>query len=346
MTAGNNRILIVGNWHWDIYEEALSHGFKAHGWEVVPFNTDDYMPNLNDFLLRTRITPTLCQLNNALLRKFQETLPTAVLFIRPDLILPTALKRAKRIKPDVVLLLYHNDNPFIGLTTKIKMRHYLRSIHAADVILAYRPADITYAYRYGAKRAVLFLPYYLSYRHKPIPSKNLHDVVFIGHYEADRAEHLDYLISNGIDICVYGTGWDEAKEKYRWVANLNIRQVWGEEYSSLISSAKIALTFLSKKHRDVYTRRCFEIPACGTMMIAPRTKELKQLFTDKLEVVYYDSKADLLQQAKYYLANDDERQNIAAAGKRRCFQDGHDETARAKQLIEIIEKVKRQSKSG
>ena len=96
------------------------------------------------------------------------------------------------------------------------------------------------------------------------------------------------------------------------------------------------LVFLSYANRDVYSRRCFEIAACGTMMCAPRTRELEQLFADGKEAVYFDSKEDLLQKIKYYLGNEEKRSTIAQAGRGRCIEGGNDEISRAKQLIDII----------
>jgi len=269
-------------------------------------------------------------------------MPDAVFLNRSDLILPITLNRIKSVKPDCILFLYHNDNPFVGgLFKKFSMRHFLGSIPAADVTLVYRPSNIRDAERYGAKRVELFLPYYLSYRHRPMPVTQGCDVIFIGHYEPDgRAEVLDYLLKNEVNLKIYGPRWGTAQKKYNRLAKMDIpEKVWGEEYTTLISSAKMALVFLSVRNQDGYTRRCFEIPACRTMMIAPKTPELEQFFTDGKEAVYYHSSEDLLKKIRYYLSNDDERLHIAKAGFDRCIRDGHDETARSGQLIKIIEDI-------
>jgi len=339
--------LIVGTWNREIYEESLAAGFRANGWDAIPFDVDRYCSNspFTRFLKRARAKLGIAKLNNSLIEIFKETLATAVLFYRSDFVLPDTLKRLKRIKSDVTLLLYHNDNPFVGLINRIKNRHYLASIPIADVTLAYRPSNLEDARRYRARRVELFLPYYLTYRHRPIPEsflKHGFDVLYIGHYEPDgRAEILDFLVQNGIQVRVFGTRWEAPKKRYNWLTAMDIREVWGEEYSRLLSSAKIALVFLSRRNRDVYTRRCFEITACGTLMMAPRTRELEQLFTNGKEAVYYDSNEDLLHKIRYYLTHEQERYHIAHAGRQRCVSDAHNEVSRTKQLIEIIEKSKR-----
>ncbi|WGU68927.1 glycosyltransferase [Capnocytophaga canimorsus] len=45
--------------------------------------------------------------------------------------------------------------------------------------------------------------------------------------------------------------------------------------------------FLSKLNNDQYTRRCFEIPACGTMMLSERTPTLQEFYTENEEIVFF-----------------------------------------------------------
>lgn len=340
-----SKILIVGNWRWDIYEDALSAGFKKNDWSVIRFDVSKYLSKsfLEHFQSRIKCGPNITKLNKELMRTVIYTSPNAVFFNRCDLIYPRTLTIIKEIK-DAVLILYHNDNPFINLRNKIKNRHFLASIPIADITLVYRPSNLRDAQRYGANKVSLFMPYYLTDRHKPLSDSALShsfDVIFVGHYEPDgREEILNYLFENGITVRVFGSRWEKVQKKFRWLAAMDIHQVWGDEYRRLLSSAKIALVFFSNANRDVYSRRCFEITACGTMMLAPRTPELEQLFADGKEAVYFDSKEDLLQKTEYYLGSDEERSKIAQAGRKRCIEGGNDEISRTKELIEIIEEVR------
>ena len=340
MSAGK-KVLIVGNWHWDIYEEALANGFRSNGWTVLVFVTDKYLSLSTMGMIQTRLRlgTTLGKLNKALVSSYRRSKPDIVFFYRSDLILAETLKLMKKINEMARFVIYHNDNPFIGFHNKLKYRHYLACIPYADLTLAYRPSNISDAQAYGARNVALFPPNYLSYRHRPIPASVSTDcdVVYIGHYEADgRAEILDYLIKNGVKIGIFGENWGSVKNKYSWPDLVKVTRIWGDQYARLISSAKIALVFLSHKHRDVYTRRCFEITACGTLMMAPRTHELEGYFKDGKEAVYFDSKQDLLQKIRYYLVRDSERIGIAQTGRKRCVHDGHDEISRVRQLIKAL----------
>ena len=164
-----------------------------------------------------------------------------------------------------MLVSFHNDNPFVGIKNRIKWRLYLNSLSLMDIALVYRPSNINDARNFGAQNIHVLPPYYLSYRHRPMFDSTQDyssDVIYIGHYENDgRAESIDHLISNGISVELYGTGWNTIIDKYSSLAGKIIRPTRGSEYSLLLSGAKIALVFLSKINRDVWTRRCFEIPA-------------------------------------------------------------------------------------
>lgn len=66
------------------------------------------------------------------------------------------------------------------------------------------------------------------------------------------------------------------------------------------------------------TRRIFEAMACGRMVLTDRlhdTTQLGTLFTDKVDIVYYDNYKDCLSKIEYYTHNDKEREQIAFSGR-------------------------------
>ena len=72
-------------------------------------------------------------------------------------------------------------------------------------------------------------------------------------------------------------------------------------------------------------------------MMAPRTKELEQLFKDGEEAVFWDSTDDLVSKVKYYLANETERKIIATAGRAKLLHGGFDEYAQAHKIVNLYE---------
>lgn len=336
------RVLIVGNWNWDIYEEALARGFLNAGWDVVAFRTTHFLPLGRLFiqLRRFRLRQLCLKMNNALLSVIEQNGPELIFFIRCDEVLSETIANVRSKSPNSILISFHNDNPYVGLLRRITMRHFLRCLALIDLTLVYRPSDTQEAKKYGSKKVKVLPPSIIRDLHLPTPGIEKNDVIFIGHYENDgREQIINYLNSFGIKIRIYGTGWEGVQRRNAWLANQDIRRVWGQEYAALLSNAKIALVFLSQRNRDVYTRRCFEIPACGSLMMAPRTKEMEGFFENEKEAIYWDSLNDLKDKVQYYLNNDLAREKIAHAGRDRLLKDGHDEYARARQVIKWYEQI-------
>ena len=103
-----------------------------------------------------------------------------------------------------------------------------------------------------------------------------------------------------------------------------------------VVAAKVGLVFLSRRNRDQYTRRCFEIPAIGTMMLAPRTDELSSLYREYEEAVFFRDTEELVGLCRRYVQDDALRAVIAAAGHDRCVRGGHDVDSRATAFLEEL----------
>jgi glycosyltransferase involved in cell wall biosynthesis len=336
----NKRLLLAGNWVWDIYEEALARGFRGNGWDVVEFRTRTVTGILSEGSLLGRARPAwaLSAVNDALLKAVQNVKPDIIFLWRCIDILPNTLKAIRKTLPNTNIVVYHNDNPYDGLFNRIKFRHYLAGLRYAHVTAVYRPKNLEHALAHGAPRSELLMPSFIRSLHRPTIGDTSHQVVYIGHYEQDGREKAIYALHEaGIDVRVYGTGWEAIQKKTPWLASQPIQRVWGEDYVRVLSGSRISLAFLSSQNQDVYTRRCFEIPACGSVLVAPRTKELAQIFHDDEEAVLWGSTGELVEKVRYLLANEAIRRKIASAGHRRVVQDRHDEYGRAQQIIEWFE---------
>jgi len=169
------------------------------------------------------------------------------------------------------------------------------------------------------------------------------DVIFVGHYEADgRDVAIKRLLEKGIHLQLHGTGW-EASPEYEYIEGKlgTIKPIYGTDYNLALNSAKIALVFLSKINNDTYTRRCFEIPATGTLMLAEYTTDLAEhLFLENEEALYFKDNRELLAKINTYLANDVLREKIAKAGYKKLHTAGHEVRDRAKTVLEEFEKCK------
>jgi len=67
--------------------------------------------------------------------------------------------------------------------------------------------------------------------------------------------------------------------------------------------------------------RTYTLPACGVMQVCDNKSHLGKIFELDKEVIGFDSVSEAIEKTKYYLANDEERRKIAAAGWKRSVKD-------------------------
>jgi spore maturation protein CgeB len=189
----------------------------------------------------------------------------------------------------------------------------------------------------GAQRVELFKNCYDSELHKPVDPEECYecDVSFIGTFEEERAKDCLYLAENGIDVRIWGNGWDSYKGCHK---NLRIEgtPLYNEEFVKALCSSKINLCFLRKMNRDLQTSRSVEIPACGAFMLAERTHEHLGLFEEGEEAAFFGSREELLEKVKYYLEFDGERKRIAKMGRERCLASGYSHDEELRRLLRIL----------
>lgn len=132
--------------------------------------------------------------------------------------------------------------------------------------------------------------------HKPFFSfEQKKGVVFIGHYEEERAEIVAKLLEAKVQVNLAGIKWSNFVKKYKHNNYLYYKGsgLFGVDYSNEISSALIGLGLLSKWIPELHTTRTFEIPACGTALATEYNDDTK-LFFEKDEVLFYENKEHLI----------------------------------------------------
>ena len=95
---------------------------------------------------------------------------------------------------------------------------------------------------------------------------------------------------------------------------------------------------MSKLNRDTYTTRCFEIPACGSLLLSERTDDLRLMFREMEEAVFFSSPEELVEKALWLKSRPDEIERIAAAGMRRVQEDCHSAEGRMRQLVAVLKR--------
>ena len=337
------KILICGTYGFkEIYELPFTYGFIKNNWNVSKFETFKYNQK-NDFFLISHIKKFLClklkyshfltKVNNDLIQKIIVCKPDTIFLWRATNILPSTLEKIKLINNKIKIILYHNDNPYLGIINKFKNRHYLNSIKYSDVVGVYRPLDLRYIKKYSPKKVKVLKPNYITYIHKPSLKKKIRDVIFIGHYTNDREKMIRKILNNKINIEIFGNRWKKTNIKKDFPSIKIYDYLIGEKYAETISRSKITLCFLSKKNRDVYTRKIFEITACKSLLMAPKTKELLNLFKNEKEVILWKNENDIPKLIKSILNKPKKLTKISKNGYKRVKRDKHNEIQRTKEIL-------------
>lgn len=145
-------------------------------------------------------------------------------------------------------------------------------------------------------------------------------MIFIGHHELRTERYILALAAAGLPVKVYGAGWSRRRSLPGLAEVVQSDAVRDDEYVSLIQGAKVGLGFVSEINGNETAGRCFEIPACGTFLLAPRTRQLQDLYREGEEAVFFGSPEELVDKARRYLIRDEgEREAIAHRGRERCL---------------------------
>ena len=336
-------VLLGGDWTWHYYERARASGFGELDWEVIEFRQPSDEDALGFAGSKLRYARALRGLNRRFLDTVARTRPDIVFLERCDLILPESIRAVRDVSARTVVFQFHNDDPFIGLKRRFKYRHFLRSLPDADATFVFRPVNVEDARRFGARIVEVLPPYYVGALHHPVPDRVVdYDVVFVGHYEPDgRAQAIEALAAAGLRVGLFGTFWDKAPRSCTWIRSQSVVPVRGAEYRRTLSRAKMALVFLSRLNRDVWTTRCFEIPACGVAMLAPDNEHMRAFFTPEETIYYRDGDVDdLVAKALSWSASPGRCEEVAHAGRRRVMAGGHSETDQARQIVALWERLR------
>lgn len=340
-------VLVAGDFSWPIYEPDFCAGLRQTGVVVSEFRALRYL-GPGALLRRAQgkflVGPGIAIANLALMERCRHLRPDVLLAWRTPWLAPVTIRLCQRLGVRVVI--YNNDDPF-GPDANLRIWRRFRAILSfADACFAYREVNLEDYRQAGARRVGLLRSWFNPAVHHPVElstanqAKYGSDVVFVGHGENDgRLDLLVQLADSGVKLRLFGPGWTRLLQGTVLERLLPVASLDGSDYTQAIAAAKIALVFLSARNRDQYTRRCFEIPAIGTLMLAPRTQELAGLFAEDREAVYYSSAQELVDKAKRYCLDEQLRSRVASAGRARCLRDGHDVASRATTFIHDLAQI-------
>ncbi len=189
-----------------------------------------------------------------------------------------------------------------------------------------------------------------------VPKK--YDVSFVGGYHPYRAWVFRKLRKAGIDVHVWGFGWktgpldmaDMINVFNQSKINLNLSNNESFDLRFVLNFSRPILetlrvvkkTYLSLVKSDAKTiemvkARHFEINSCGGFQLSFYVEGLEQHYRIGEEIAIFQSTDEIIEKVKYYLKNENEREEIAKIGYKRTLED-HTLQQRFKKLFSDIER--------
>ena len=336
-------VLVAGDFAHAIYEPAFCTGLRDAGARVIELPVRRLL-GPGDLLYRAQsklvMGPGIALARASLLAACAKHRPDVVLAWRAPWLDRATMWLARRAGARRVVV-YNNDDPFGPDRVRRVWRALRRGLPGVACVYVYRRVNLDEARAAGARNVAQLRSYYIADEHRPVATDDprltelASDVVFVGHFEDDgRAESIEALVRAGLRVRLFGTGWEPLRGRPGLRDLFPVRRVAGDDYVRAIQAARVALVFLSARNRDEYTRRCFEIPAIGTAMLAPRTGELRSLYVEDEEVALYGSRDELVTRASALVRDPARCDRIARAGHARCRAAGYDVGSVARQWLE------------
>ena len=346
------RVLVAGKWESAIHEEPLHRAFMQAGCCTAKFKWHPYLDAEYEKGILSKICVkieqqisrgrTVNKINDGLISAVNKFKPNILFVYRSQLINGETIRKIKLINSKLKVCCYNNDDPFSKNYPKYYWRVFQKSIREYDFVFAYREKNIAEYYKRGAKKVFLLPPWYDPALNYPDLTCNadgereyIFDVVFIGHYENDgRIEYIRSLVEAGLKVGLYGPEWNRRIKDDRILKSFyTVQYLYIEDSNRVLSSSKMALVIYSQLNNDHYTRRCFEIPATGTMMLAKRTKAMEGLYAKNREIVFFDDCGEMVQKALLYSGDISKCESIGAKGMERAKQSGYDVNSRVDYIL-------------
>lgn len=303
------KLLLVGSTEvWSIENYYLKYLSEESFLELQIVSTSNFFRLHRSIVHRLikRIFPNqnffYTQFNRHLYQAVKAQKPDVILVFKGMEIYPETLKAIRNL--GVKCCNYNPDHPFLFYSRGSGNKNVKQSVGFYDWHFAYSHAiiqEITARYQLPCT----YLPFGYEIEDaiykEASQQEELLKVGFIGNPDFIRVQHIQALLEAGIQVDVYGHGW----EQYLATAtspNLCIfPAVYGDEFWYTAYRYRVQLNIFRPHNIGSHNMRTFEMPAVGAIMLAPDSLEHRSFFEHGKEAFFYQDIADMVKQARIIL---------------------------------------------
>ncbi len=340
------KILCVGPQWRGSNAGALFKAFSRLG-HLVDVIDENYYINLSNHFWVTKIVDKVffyrhcLEFNHAIEESVRLLKPDVVLIYKGAFVLPDTLKRIKKnglvvnVYPDVS---FRTHGPYLPQTLPLY-----------DWIFTTKTFGLTDLKKELGIETVSFVPHGFDPElHRPLvlpeslKTELSCDVSFIGTHSLKKENYLAALLNAlpDVNLKIWGNGWQRATSPVLH-NSIQHKAVVGDLYALAIQFSKINLGILSEaaggsSSGDLITSRTFHVPASGGFMLHERTGESVLYYQEGIESAFFEGEQELIDQVRYFLSNDKDREEIRIKGMYRAHQE-HSIDERAKIIFNELE---------
>ena len=216
----------------------------------------------------------------------------------------------------------------------------LERLRAFDLLVTCLPSFVTRFRDAGIRTELLPLAFDERLLHQVGQRETpVWDAVFVGSLGRTQHRRSNALLARAarrvpIDFWGYGAHlwppWSPVKRRYHG-------QAWGLDMYRVLAEARIVIN----RHGSIagpyaVNMRMYEATGMGGLLLTDNGTSLDDVFDPGAEAVSYGSSRELVDRLRYFLRNEDERAEIAAAGQARTLRD-HTYRQRMQELVGLLE---------
>jgi hypothetical protein len=270
----------------------------------------------------------------------------------------------RRLRSGGARLVHFTPDPYFSLYWK-RTRLMDAAMGEFDVLVYCKRYE--HAAYEALNKPLVFMPLgFCDEVHRPLPSVDPRwqcAVGFLGGWEPRRERLLHAVAASGLDLKIWGGYWDFLRDgKWTLRRHIILRQlagrdswsfhpdaqlarawqgdeVYDDDYARALTGSRIGLGLLRRVVPDQHTTRTFEIPACGSMLLADRTDEHREFFEEGREAEFFSTVEELQDKLRYYTEHETARQAMAAAGRQRCLDSGYDYMSRLRAVENTLAQI-------
>lgn len=305
------RILLVGQsqaWslecHYQKYLAPHADVFTYASGDIF----DEYYHSsiFNKLKFKLGISKIYDEITKGLLAKVDEVKPDIVWVFKGMRIVPKVLQQIK--EKGIHLANYNPDHPFFFSGTGSGNANVTASIGLYDLHFCYDPRVAEKIEKdFGICTAILPFAYELADElyHEIKSQKEINSACFIGTCDDIRVAHVLELAKAGILVHTYGNNWAEMVPKDE--KNIVLHPaVYNQEFWETMYKYRLQLNIFRPHNIGSHNMRTFEVPAVGSIMLAPDSPGHHEYFESEKEIFLYRSKEEMVEKARQILSLSEE----------------------------------------